>query len=62
MASEGVLYWRFSLNGQYTCQTGYRFLKEEDSLSPLGLAELREKEFQRSVWALQTPNILKNKI
>ena len=32
-ASEDVLFWPHSSNGQYSCKTGYRFLKMEEELS-----------------------------
>ena len=31
--SEDVLFWPHSSNGQYSCKTGYRFLKMEEELS-----------------------------
>lgn len=42
--SEDVLYWLFSQDGRYNCQSSYRFLKdEENSDSPL-VATNQDKE------------------
>lgn len=60
VASKDVLYWPLSSNGKYTFKIGYRFLKEEESLSPLDLAKPNDKNLWKGVWSLQTPNKVKN--
>ena len=32
--NKDVIYWPLSPNGVYACKSGYRFLKEEEEISP----------------------------
>ncbi|KAL0003081.1 hypothetical protein SO802_016862 [Lithocarpus litseifolius] len=55
-ASEDVLLWPHSSNGQYSCKTGYRFLKMEDELSSEPQVSTNdEKYLWNGVWSMQVP-------
>ena len=59
-AHEDALYWSLSSNGHYTYKTSYEFLKVEETLHPLELAEPRVKQLWKGVWVLGTTNKVKN--
>ncbi|KAK9993929.1 hypothetical protein SO802_023632 [Lithocarpus litseifolius] len=58
--TEDRLYWPWTQNGQYSCKSGYRFLKmEEEEVRPVE-AQNGEKDLWRSIWGLRVPNKVKN--
>ncbi|KAK9985874.1 hypothetical protein SO802_030825 [Lithocarpus litseifolius] len=58
--TKDKLYWPWTQSGQYSCKSGYRFLKmEEEEVRP-GVAQNGEKNLWRSIWGLQVPNKAKN--
>ena len=57
--TEDKLYWPLTQSGQYTCKSGYRFLKEEEEVVRPEVAQNRDKNLWRSIWSLQVPNRVK---
>ena len=57
---EDVLYWPYSSNGEYSCKTGYRFLKEEAELMDTErVPPLREKKLWKTIWAMRVSQKVK---
>ena len=55
-ASEDVLFWPHSSNGQYICKTGYRFLKMEVELNGEPQVTTNdEKQLWKGVWSMRVP-------
>ena len=57
---EDKLYWPWTQNGQYTCKSGYRFLKEEEEVVRPEVAQNGDRNLWRSIWSLRVPNRVKN--
>ncbi|XP_065635520.1 uncharacterized protein LOC136070080 [Quercus suber] len=57
-SAEDILFWPHSSNGRYSCKTGYRFLKEENELSPV--QEPVDTKLWKGIWALNCPNKINN--
>ena len=56
MATEDVLYWPFSSNGDYSCKSGYRFLKDEAEQSDTNwVPPLRDKNLWKAIWSMHVP-------
>lgn len=56
MATEDVLYWPFSSNGDYSCKSGYRFLKDEVKQSDTNwVPPLRDKHLWKAIWSMRVP-------
>nr|POE70420.1 putative disease resistance protein rga3 [Quercus suber] len=55
-ASEDVLFWPHSSNGQYSCKSGYRFLEKEDVLhnEPQEVTD-EEKQLWNGIWSMHVP-------
>ena len=58
--TEDKLYWPWTQNGQYSCKSGYRFLKSEANEEVAEAMQDEDKKFWYSIWALQVPNKIKN--
>ena len=59
--TEGVLYWPFLSNGEYSSKLGYRFLKEEvERLDLPQVPLLRDKNLWIAIWAMRVPQKVKN--
>nr|POE78884.1 hypothetical protein CFP56_31942 [Quercus suber] len=49
-------------NGKYTCKSSYQFFKEEAAFDNVGDPPELEKELWKGIWALESPNKVKNLI
>ena len=58
--AEDVLTWPHTQDGQYTCKSGYRFLKEEAELGYMQEASVSNSTLWKGIWFLQIPNKVKN--
>ena len=58
--TEDKLYWPWTQNGQYSCKSGYRFLKMEEEEPRQEVEQNGEKNLWRSIWGLRVPNKIKN--
>ena len=58
--AEDVLVWPYTQDGQYTCKTGYRFLKEEAKVDSVQLGSGTDTRLWKGIWSLQLPNKVKN--
>ena len=55
-ASEDVLFWPHSSNGQYSCKTGYRCIKMEEELTGEPQVSTNdEKQLWSGVWSMRVP-------
>ena len=56
LAIDDVLYWPFSSNGDYSCKSGYRFLKDEaEQLDTNRVPPLRDKNLWKAIWSMRVP-------
>ena len=56
LATDDVLYWPFSSNGDYSCKSGYRFLKDEaEQLDTNRVPPLRDKNLWKAIWSMRVP-------
>lgn len=56
-----MLYWPFSSNGDYSCKSGYRFLKDEAGLLDTNrVPPLRDKNLWKAIWFMRVPWKVKN--
>ena len=56
LAADDVLYWPFSSNGDYSCKSGYRFLKDEaEQLDTNRVPPLRDKNLWKAIWSMRVP-------
>ena len=60
VAAEDVLYWPYSIDGNYSCKSGYRFLKEEPDIGLSQQPSSRDKQFWKAIWSLRVPQKVKN--
>ena len=56
------LYWQWEHDGRYSCETGYRFLKEDEDGFQVAVHQDHEKELWKKIWALECPNKVRNLI
>ena len=60
-AIEDTLYWPYTLSGNYSCKSGYRFLKEEAELESNPQAPpICEKRLWKKIWQMRAPPKVKN--
>ena len=59
LACADEMFWPFTQHGNYTCKSGYRFLKELHDGPPRGEEQL-DRSFWRKVWMRKVPNKIKN--
>ena len=55
-----MIYWPLTQNGQYTCKTGYKFLKNEYDEASQDMYNPQDSSFWKGVWSLWVPNKVKN--
>ena len=56
LAIDDVLYWPSSSNGDYSCKSGYKFLKEEvEQLDTNWVPPLRDKNLWKAIWSMHVP-------
>ena len=56
LAIDDVLYWPSLSNGDYSCKSGYRFLKEEvEQLDTNRVPPLRDKNLWKAIWSMRVP-------
>ena len=61
LATDDVLYWPFSSNGDYSCKSGYRFLKDEaEQLDTNRVPPLKDKNLWKAIWSMCVPQKVKN--
>ena len=61
LAIDDVLYWPSSSNGDYSCKSGYKFLKEEvEQLDINWVPPLRDKNLWKAIWSMRVPQKVKN--
>ena len=48
--TEDVLIWLYTQDGQYTCKTGYRFLKEGVEIGYVQVASSTDTNFWKGIW------------
>ena len=58
--NEDVLICPYTNDGQYTCKTGYRFLKEEVEMDYVQVDSGTDINLWKGIWSLQIPNKVKN--
>ena len=58
MDAEDVLIWPHSQDGQYSCKSGYRFLKDEEALEIAQDDVRTDSKLWKGIWTL--PNKVKN--
>ena len=58
--NEDVPIWPYTNDGQYTCKTGYRFLKEEAKMDSVQVDSGADSSLWKGIWSLQIPNRVKN--
>ena len=58
--TEDKLYWPWTQNGQYSCKSGYGFLKSEADEEVVEATQDEDRKFWFSIWALQVPNKIRN--
>ena len=59
--TKNTLYWPFSTSGNYTCKSGYRFLKEEEELHLNSQTPpIYHKRVWKEVWHMQALPKIKN--
>lgn len=54
------LFWPHTQKGDYTCKSGYPFLKEENDFDAPGSPVDCDKDLWREIWSLYVPNKVKN--
>ena len=55
-AAEDTLYWPYSPTGNYSCKSGYRFLKQEAEMeSNLQTPPICEKWLWKKIWEMRDP-------
>ena len=60
---EDVLIWPFNPDGEYSVQSGYRFLQEANTFQQPGPSNARAmKPLWSKIWGLEVPNKVKNLI
>ena len=60
---EDVLIWPFNPDGEYSVQSGYRFLQEANTLQQSGPSNAEAmKPLWSKIWCLEVPNKVKNLI
>ena len=57
---EDVLYWPFTVDGQYNCKSGYKFLKDLEENSEVSTLLEVDKKVWKCIWSLEVPNKYKN--
>ena len=57
---EDVLYWPFTVDGQYNCKSGYKFLKHLEENSEVSTLLEVDKKVWKCIWSLEVPNKYKN--
>ena len=51
-----MLFWPYTSNGEYSCKSGYRFLKEEAEMEVTNqVPPLRDKHVWKAIWSMQVP-------
>ena len=61
VASKDKLYWPYTSNGDYTCKSGYKYLKEEAELSAIPQAQTdSDKQLWKMIWSMKVPPKVKN--
>uniref|UniRef100_A0A7N2N1Z6 Reverse transcriptase zinc-binding domain-containing protein n=1 Tax=Quercus lobata TaxID=97700 RepID=A0A7N2N1Z6_QUELO len=60
MDAEDVLIWPHSQDGQYSCKSGYRFLKDEEAMDNAQDDAIMDSKLWKGIWTLQVPNKVKN--
>ena len=58
--NEDVPIWPYTNDGQYTCKTGYWFLKEEAKMDFVQVDSGADSSLWKGIWSLQIPNRVKN--
>ena len=60
---EDVLIWPFNPDGEYSVQSGYRFLQEANTFQQPGPSNAEAmKPLWSKIWGLEVPNKVKNLI
>ena len=60
MDAEDVLIWPHSQDGQYSCKSGYWFLKDEEAMDNAQNDAITDLKLWKGIWTLQVPNKVKN--
>lgn len=55
-----VLTWPYLQDGQYSCKSGYQFLKEEAAMDITQDDVIMDSTLWKGIWTLQIPNKVKN--
>ena len=59
MVGADSLFWPFTQRGEYSCESGYRFLKEENEIGLVDNQAEDEKALWKGNWSLHLPNKVK---
>ena len=57
--SADYLVWSYSQDGNYSCKSRYRFLKEVTYWDEMDEASNQDGEFWNGIWSLNSPNKVK---
>ena len=57
--SADSIFWTMSQDGQYSCKSGYKFLKVEATMDHHVEPSLDEKNLWNGIWSLNSPNKVK---
>ena len=60
--TEDTLFWPFMANGQYTCKSGYRLLKDLEAEAEDDSQPDMDRNFWKCIWSLEVPNKYKNMV
>ena len=60
--TEDSLFWPFTANGQYTCKSGYRLLKDLEAEAEDDSQPDMDRNFWKCIWSLEVPNKYKNMV
>ena len=60
--TEDSLFWPFMANGQYTCKSGYRLLKDLEEEAEDDSQPDMDRNFWKCIWSLEVPNKYKNMV
>ena len=59
---EDTLYWPYFTSGNYSCRSGYRFLKEESEMqaNPQSAPPIHDKQVWKEIWQMRDPPKVNN--